>query len=272
MPSSKIIIGMFLVQATVLAVANGNFANRCLAQETHPNRPFQLPEFQTEQPQFCWLSFPGSPKSLKMLIALDGPVLYADLNGNGDLTEANEKILSETSNRHSDRDWYFTIDEIRVGELVHESFTMAVSPLENYDRGEELYKRILETNPLAYSYLINAMVRRPDLKIAEPVQMMIGIADKDGVTQFASTIGDAPQINFDGDLEIRLNQSVQLRPGAASDIILAVGSAGSAPGLFASIGYENVIPKTTWPEMRLRTRSNTDDKPVDLRFPLPERC
>jgi hypothetical protein len=49
------------------------------------------PAYQTQSPKYCLLVF-GLKAETRVWLVLDGDVLYVDRNGNGDLTEASERV------------------------------------------------------------------------------------------------------------------------------------------------------------------------------------
>src|SRR4051812_15300400 len=49
------------------------------------------PAYATRQPRYCLLVF-GPEASARVWVVVDGDIVYVDRNGNGDLTEAGERV------------------------------------------------------------------------------------------------------------------------------------------------------------------------------------
>lgn len=260
----------FMALVAIMVGISGNV----VAQESADGHV--LPRF-SGTPQFCFLEFPSSTdQHAEVLIALDGNKLYFDRNANGDLTEDGEAVESVADKtRMSERDLQFEIDEIKVGDRVHNSVKMTVAPLENYSRGEPEFAAILKENPAANACMIYAEIQDDRFRgkgLDGRVIVSAGFSDMEGVLQFGDTIDDAPTIRFCGTLEIRPYQKTRLRPGATKDIVLVVGSSGMGPGTFASIGYEGVIPETAYPRMMLETKIAESNKTEITSQELKRRC
>ena len=100
-----------------LAVFVGLFA--CLSQKakavdlTKIDRTIaKLPKFHTEHPQFCLLVF-GADADKRVWLVQDGDVLYVDRNGDGDLTESDERIAADPDVGKGQEGVY----EFKVGDI-----------------------------------------------------------------------------------------------------------------------------------------------------------
>src|SRR5262249_38281029 len=52
------------------------------------------PAYQSREPRYCLLVF-GPKAQTRVWLVFDGDTLYADVNGNGDLTEAGERVVAD---------------------------------------------------------------------------------------------------------------------------------------------------------------------------------
>lgn len=234
----------------------------------------RLPNLESDKPEYCRLSFPGSESPLTILLILDGPTLYVDRNANGDLTEENERVQTEQNANASERDLHFRVGEIKAGEFVHESIHLIVTPLENFDRNAPKVSEILKANPRANAFQISAEIQHKNLVGSGDgrILTLLNTQDTDGILQFGVSPDLAPLINFGGPLEVRLLEEARLRPGSETEIVVAVGTKGGGPGTFAAISYENVIPDDAWPKLTLTTNSSDGGPPIISTFEMQHRC
>src|SRR5579875_43304 len=60
------------------------------------------------KPRYCLLVF-GREAKTKVWVVIDGPTLYVDRNGNGDLTDAGEQVTcaKKETIKPYDRSWFF---------------------------------------------------------------------------------------------------------------------------------------------------------------------
>jgi hypothetical protein len=246
-------------------------------QETYnSHHDLVLPEFVTDSPRYCLLTFPaGGGNRQTVLIVVDGDRLYVDKNSDGELTNSDECLVSTREDWQSDRDHHFTIDEIRVGDRIHKTLQIHVQPLENYDRGDQQIRKVLEVEPAADCYTLQVEIQddRFQGEFSDGrVIVFAGFQDIDGVLQFGKDLKTAPTVNFSGDLEIRLFGETKLRPGAEAEIMTSVGTRGAGPGTFASIGYEGVIPESACPRVSLQVNADEIGKLETTTHELSHRC
>jgi hypothetical protein len=86
------------------------------------------PEYQTKSPRYCLLVF-GPEARTRVWLVLDGDSLYVDRNGNGDLTEPDERTTVPDF-KTSDHPLYDGTREVNVGavqdgQVVHTELTFA---------------------------------------------------------------------------------------------------------------------------------------------------
>src|SRR5262245_13416856 len=87
------------------------------------------PEYKSGAPKYCLVVL-GEKMTKRVWIVIDEDVLYADLNGDGDLTEVAEKIAKMEYGEYTPPDGSidFQIKEIRDGEIVHRDFYVSIEP------------------------------------------------------------------------------------------------------------------------------------------------
>jgi len=76
---------------SALLVAVGTAVSACGADITKIDRTIHKEPAYQGKPKYCLLVF-GPEAKTRVWLVLDGDVLYVDRNGNGDLTERNEKV------------------------------------------------------------------------------------------------------------------------------------------------------------------------------------
>src|SRR5262249_34375204 len=115
----------------------------CAADLSQIDRTIAKEPAYKSKPRYCLLAF-GPAAKTRVWLVLDGDVLYADRNGNSDLTEPDKKIAA-TRNEYGGR--VFHIGSVQEGGLVHEDLTVTASPIpaETIASLKELKKK----NPLA---------------------------------------------------------------------------------------------------------------------------
>ena len=128
--AALLVLGLFL---TIALTGSGNGTSYELtgysfnrSQSTSPGngplpaKPTKEPTYQSE-PFYCQLAFGANREHLVMTAAdLEARVLYADLNGNGDLTEATESFVIEQTGQYQETIYLSTvIPELSAGESVH---------------------------------------------------------------------------------------------------------------------------------------------------------
>ena len=85
---------------------------------TIPRRIVKEPAYRS-RPKYCLLVF-GREAKTRIWLVQDGPTLYVDRNGNGDLTEPNEKVAAEKNGADAEEGTYtFKVGDVRNGERLH---------------------------------------------------------------------------------------------------------------------------------------------------------
>ncbi len=237
---------------------------------------YQLPEFRTDNPKFCYLDFPaGQNQRQTILIAVDGERMYLDHDGDGDLSEPEGTVVATRREWESENHHKFTVSELSVGSCIHTSIIVIVQPLKKYDRGEPQYQPILESDPEANCYVVRARIEDARFTPANSdgrVTVSAGIEDVQGVLQFGDAVESAPTIRFAGVLESRLMTMPELRPGSEVEILTNIGTPGIGPGTFAAMGYEGVVPDLFHPNLELDVVTSESGDSETVMAALDRRC
>jgi hypothetical protein len=208
------------------------------------------PEYRSK-PKYCLLVL-GREAKARVWLVQDGDTLYVDRNGNGDLTEANEKVAAEKSEDAEDGVYTFKAGDLRDGKQLHKELTLYVIKLDSLAESENAVKELLKKNPKARGYYLFLEVEMPGRKgnaMGGRVQQRGFLVDSTGVLQFAERPQDAPILHFGGPWQITLCGQHQLMIDRDTDVVLGVGSPGLGAGSFTWVDYENVIPKDKFPTL-----------------------
>jgi hypothetical protein len=236
-------------------------------------------------PQYCLVVF-GPEAKHRVWVVIDGDTVYVDRNGNGDLTEAGEKLtLSKPSS--SGREQYVEQRDtaritIRDGQLKHTDLQITqyrirpdFTPKSESDRQ---LKALVAKNPKALVYEISVSVEvrgLPKGKIAFSGRIRQSAGeDAQGFLQFAGKRKDAPVVHFGGPLEMALLARQALPCGdKPGDLATMIGTRGCGPGSFASLAYSGVISEEVHPVADIQFPNKVPGKgPVKDRVVLKHRC
>ena len=227
------------------------------------------------KPKYCLLVF-GPEAKHRVWLVQDGDVLYVDRNGNGNLTEAGNKIAAEKNESGNEGEYTFKLRELRAGQRVHRDLFVSISKLASLADRDQRAKELVAKNPQAKSYLVMIEVEMPGWKgggIGGRVQQLGFYVDVNGVLQFADHAKDAPILHFDGPLQVTLFGRHELKIGRESDVVLGVGSAGVGPGSQTYINYEGVIPEKAYPTLEFAyPPKKPGEPPVRQKYELKKRC
>lgn len=235
-----------------------------------------LPEFMTDSPRYCLLTFPANKKERQtVLMVTDGDRLHVDRNSDGDLTNDGPFLNSKRREWESERYHKFTTEELKVGNKIHKTILIQVRPLEIYSSADPKIRELLTAEPAADSYTLSAEIQDDRFQGTwgdGRVIVSAGLRDLDGVLQFGKSLETAPTINLCGDLEIRLASETQLRPGAETDVVTLLGTPGNGAGTFARLGYEGVVPEFLHPRLTLNLTSAETGETETTTYELGHRC
>jgi hypothetical protein len=152
------------------------------------------------KPRYCLLVF-GPEASQRVWLVLDGGTLYVDRNGNGDLTEAGEKVAARKVLPGDTEGVYrFEVGELKVGGKTHKGLEVSVAPLQTLAGNPNVmalpqFAAALKKGPKEVTGSINIDVECESLKgegVGGRVTYMLVLFDAHGVFQFGLKPADAP--------------------------------------------------------------------------------
>jgi hypothetical protein len=174
------------------------------------------------KPKYCLLVL-GPEAKTRVWLVQDGDTLYVDRNGNGDLTEANEKITAEKSEDAEDGVYTFKAGDLRDGDRLHKELNLYITNMDHMADQDDFIKALLKKNPKARGYRVFLEVDMPGRKgtaIGGRVQQCSSLVDSTGVLQFAERPQDAPILHFGGPWQVTLFGKHRLTRDRESDVVL----------------------------------------------------
>jgi hypothetical protein len=234
------------------------------------------PIYATKSPQYCLLVF-GPETRDRVWLVHDGDVLYVDRNGNGDLTEAGERVGVEEGGS-KEQGFSFAAGDLTAGGKTHKGLAVTFIPLKLFAGNPSLtsvaaIRDALKADPGAVAVRVSVDVESARFKgagIGGRVMQLAGYFDPAGVLTFAAKPADAPVVHFDGPLQVNFYGEVpSLRLARDNDLVLVIGSPGKGGGTFAMLAYQDTIPADAYPKVEVHWPG---DPPVNEHFELKERC
>ena len=227
------------------------------------------------KPKYCLLVL-GPEAKTRIWLIQDGDTLYVDRNGNGDLTEADERIAAEKNDDAEDGVYTFKAGDLSDGDRLHKGLTLSIQNIDAFAGREDAVREFLKKNPKGRGYSLVLDVEMPGHRgnaIGGRVQQRTSVVDGTGVLQFADRPQDAPIVHFGGPFQIALFGSHQLTLDRETDVSLGVGTRGLGPGTFTWTDYENVIPTDKFPTLDLvYPPKHPGDPPLREHYELKKRC
>jgi hypothetical protein len=250
------------------------------------------PAYQTKAPRYCLLVF-GPDAGTRVWLVLDGDTLYVDRNGNGDLTDKNEKVaLPQFDKRDEPNGFMLGQRQIQAGTitagpkdhlelmLLQYKINPAYKPKSNREAdmiklygsaSDGLVTGVMTTSDLKALKKFSGAAADTKEATSESVMQIAG-ADPSGVMQFAARPQDAPIVHFKGPLQIALQAMQKLERGQQSELQLGIGTPGLGKGTFAMRSYDGV-PKDAHPVVDLEyPHRDVGKPPIKLQVTLKERC
>src|SRR5947209_1305957 len=115
----SIVFLLALSSAAAAAVDLANIERRIAREPTYQNKP-----------KYCLLVLGPEAKKHVWLVQ-DGATLYVDRNGNGDLTEADEKVATEKSEDAEEGVYTFKAGDLADDARLHKALTLYVTKLDH---------------------------------------------------------------------------------------------------------------------------------------------
>jgi hypothetical protein len=239
-----------------------------------PRTLTKQPVYQSKSPKYCLLAF-GPKAERHVWLVIDGGVLYIDRNGNGDLTEPNERIVGKGIPGVG---YFFEAGSLQDGTLTHTNLKVGAGLLAALDTADapSYLRKLVKENPLAAGFTVTievAMAGRRGSGTGGRVQQWACGLDAEGLLQFADTPAKAPIIHFGGPWCMALFGKQTLRLGRTEDMIVGFGTPGLGPGTFAFTYYDDLVPEKVFPVVEISFPGKAlADKPVQARYSLQDRC
>jgi len=230
------------------------------------------PAYDSKSPRYCLMVF-GPDAGVKKWLVFDGATLYYDRNGNGDLTEQDERIAS-----------------VHTVENVEDIGTLFVFPLEPISAeqfkaalaNEEEEYALMETRPWAVWFVRNAAAAESAKKgrlisDEDTDRARITMPSGDRGSQFAqprvaAEARSAPIVHFEGPLTLHvpsLDKAV-LHPGEETELNVELVATGLGEGTEIEILYDKV-PEDAHPVVELEFAVAGGER-QKLKFTFDERC
>jgi hypothetical protein len=219
----------------------GALSTRAADLSALPREIAREPKYQG-QARYALAVF-GPEADFRVWLVKDGDVLYADKNGNGDLTEPGEKI---TPTELQYEGLVFKVGDIVAKGHTYADVRLRCPKLKDYKElygGLPDYQAIIAADPEAPGYYITAE-SPPTTPLSDEkgravstVTQTAGMADADGVLQFAARPDDAPILHFGGPWEVRPYVAQKFVLGREDEFTAVIGTPGLGPGTLAVILY-----------------------------------
>ena len=229
-------IAHFLLALVFLAISS---APASAVDLTKIDRTIAKEPAYKSEPRYCLLVF-GPQAKFRVWLVRDGDVLYVDRNGNGDLTEEGERVVTKKG----------LASVFEAGDITEAD-------------GQTKHTNLLLQFHDTWTILqIIVKGKRPQ---------MASLGERS--LQFAARPQDAPIIHFNGPLTIRLVEKIKARAGEV--YFAEIGTPGlGGSGTFAAIdtGHPGVIPKTIFPFAEIEyPNKKPDGKPIRAKMALNRR-
>jgi hypothetical protein len=229
------------------------------------------PEYQGKAPKYALLVF-GPEARTRIWLVLDRTTLYVDRNGNGDLTEAGEKVAGKRGDNLVDPEYTFAIGELRDGERRHCNVTLTVTGL-----GAAVEpKTAMGSGSRDRKYNIRLEAEVPGCHGSGEggrVLQFANSSDVNGTLHFADRPRDAPILHFAGPWTISLCERATFRVGREMELYLALGTPGRGAGTTVYTEYEGVIPPAGYARLEFAFPAKTPgEPPVKMVYELKGRC
>jgi hypothetical protein len=227
--------------------------------------------------KYCLLVFGPEAKSRVWLVQ-DGGTLYVDRNGNGDLTEAGERVAARKGDYTNPDEGLISFEggDVRDGTLTHKNLRVSVLKLDYLADTDEQVKAYLAKDPKARRYSLWIEVEMPGRKgngVGGRVEQYVSVRDNHDFLRFGDRPQEAPVIHFGGPWQVTLFGRRKFTVGRETDLLLGVGTPGLGACTTAYVAYEGVIPDKVYPKVEITYPPKRQGAtPVKELYELKERC
>ncbi len=228
------------------------------------------PMYETN-PKYGLLVF-GPEAATRVWLVHDGATLYADLNGNGDLTDPAERFAADESYHANDGTFRFKVGEIHEGDRLHKSLSVYTMNLQHLAQREPRVRDALVKHPKSRFYGMEIELQMPGRRgtgLGGRVEHLVSPIDAHGLLVFADTPAEAPIIHFGGLWEITLFGTSTLTVGRQKEVYLGLGTPGLGPGTTAFAAYQNLVPDGLFPKLEITFPGETE---TTVEYVLQQRC
>jgi hypothetical protein len=226
------------------------------------------------KPQHCLIVF-GPDLRDRVWLVRDGNVLYADKNGNGDLTDAGERIVGEKDGSCL----VFHVGTIKLRGREHRNVIVRAWKLASAGESFSFHpaaQAALKKDRDVEMYNVSAEVAVPGLKgDGDDGRLVVGARmDVNGPLLFGDSVRTAPVLHFGGPLHLEAENSVtKLYRAVPHDLMLTIGTPGIGSGTFAMVGYEKLVPASGHIVVEAEFAPiKPGDPPVRQKYELKDRC
>jgi hypothetical protein len=226
------------------------------------------------KPQYGLVVF-GPDLRDRVWLVRDGNILYADKNGNGDLTEVGERIVGEKDGSGV----VFQVGTIKLRGREHRNVIVRAWKLASAGDSFSSHPAAgaaLKKDRDVEMYNISAEVAVPGLKgDGDDGRLVVGARmDVNGPLLFGDSLRTAPVLHFGGPLHLEAENSVtKLYRAVPHDLMLTIGTPGIGPGTFAMVSYEKLVPDSAHVVVEAEFAPNKPgDPPVRQKYELKDRC
>jgi hypothetical protein len=234
------------------------------------------PAYQSK-PKYCLLVF-GPAAKTRVWLVLDGDVLYVDRNGNGDLTEKDERFTYERSKDKrspADAPPTYPFAQIRQFPIIDQIATNSGKKYTRFEVTHTIIKKNFTPVNRENRELKARFEKDPTLT---RVGISVHIGDKvrvQAVSEWADRPSDAPVCHIDGPLTMAPLQRQELQLGKeATELQFCLGFRGLGKhpeDAFAIMDYDDV-PKDVQPVAEFTfDNKNTGQPPITVKIKLG-RC
>jgi hypothetical protein len=210
------------------------------------------------KPEYALLVFGPEARS-RVLVVRDGDTLYADKNGNGDLTDAGERIGGKKG-------------QVGRSGVYCERTLFLVGGITGA-RGEALgfsYEYYQDRTVGDFFHLYENFKAKDDNVSGTHVQGLPGEGPVEFL--FGKSPRDCPVAWFQGPLAVRDITQDPFRPGTEGQVMIRLGTPGVLKGSFAAVTTD-AVPKDVHPVAEIEFPGRQPDAPpVRLRVTLTKRC
>jgi hypothetical protein len=256
-------LALFVIAPTIVPAAELSKIDRTIAKE---------PAYQTKEVRYCLLVI-GREAKTRVWLVQDGETLYVDRNGNGDLTEAGERVALK---QKADQYRVFEAGDIKDGPLTHTGLSVMQRRVTEEEVADPKEFARVKGHGEPWAWTVQLTAERPaDDTRPLPRKIAYGAnGDGLGYLLFAERPQDAPVIHLNGPWTLGLQDWKQrLTVGRKSNLQIGVGTPGVGPGTFAYVMYPGTIPADAYPSADITFPSKTPaGTPPTKQQTLTDRC